>query len=66
MHAMHSAIDRMLKASARLPQDLNALFSDLFMHRKTPEQICQERQLSMDEFLARRAQLLRTLRAAAA
>ncbi len=66
MQAMHSAIDRMLKASARLPEDLAALFSDLFMHNKPPEQICSERQLSMEEFLARRTQLLRTLRAAAA
>lgn len=61
---MYSAIDRMLKSSERLPQDLAALFADLFMHHKTPEAICQERQLSMDEFHARKSRLLRTLRAA--
>lgn len=61
---MHSAIDRMLKSSTRLPEDLAALFSDLFMYHKAPEQICSERELSMDEFNARRTRLLRTLRAA--
>ncbi len=61
---MHSAIDRMLKSSARLPEDLAALFSDLFLQHKAPEQICAERGLSIDEFNARKSTLLRTLRAA--
>lgn len=61
---MYSAIERMLKSSSRLPEDMATLFADLFKHHKAPEQICAERNLSMDEFNERRAQLLRTLRAA--
>ena len=61
---MHSAIDRMLNASSRLPADMAALFADLFKHHKDPAQICAERQMSMGEFNARKAQLLRTVRAA--
>lgn len=62
MSAMHSAIDRMLKASSRLPNDLSIVFAGLFMQRKTPEEICAEHKLTMSEFMARRSRLLRTLR----
>lgn len=62
--AMHSAVNRMLQASALLPADLARLFADLFHANKTPEQICAERGMSQREFEESKARMLRSLRAA--
>ena len=63
--AMHSSIEKMLMASRRLPDDLGALFDALFQKNMTPEQICIQHGLTMEELATRQSQMMRTLRAAA-
>jgi DNA-directed RNA polymerase specialized sigma subunit len=63
---VHSAIDRMLKATDRLPARLHKLFTAEFIDNKSKEQICVELGLSEDEYQQQHREMLHNLRAAAA
>ena len=57
-------LERVINASAALPSEQNTLYSDLFLHMKSEDQVCKERGISMAEFEEQRANLVRNLVAA--
>ena len=57
-------VERVLAATECLPKDLKEIFDDVFLYEKPDEQICRERNLTVDQLKDRRARALRSLRAA--
>ncbi len=52
-------------AANRLPPVLKQMYLALFHDAKSPEQICRENNISMEEFEVRKTTMLRSLMAAA-
>jgi hypothetical protein len=57
-------LERMLAAAKKLPSDMSSLFDDLFVHAKSDEKVCAERNISRQQLDQQRDQLMRSLRAA--
>lgn len=60
---LYSSIQLMALAAMRLPEAMRALYEANFVQGKTPEEVCEEMQITREQFEQRRGELLRSLRA---
>lgn len=62
---MYSAIQKMVAASAALPEELSQIFVMYFSQGKTEEEVCTALEIDGAEFQARVSRVARSLRGAA-